>query len=76
MGTTRKLMMSGAALAAVATTAVATGVRHADATPAGTNQQVRVSARVEIDVLDQTCDNTGSTIEISGIQHPQRFIQA
>jgi hypothetical protein len=66
MGTTRKLMMSGAALAAVATTAVATGVRHADATPAGTNQQVRVSARVEIDVLDQTCDNTGSTIEISG----------
>lgn len=66
MGTTRKLMLAGAALAAVAAVTVSTGASTADATPAAAGEAVRISARVEVEVLDRSCDNTGSTVEISG----------
>ncbi|MFZ9629679.1 MAG: hypothetical protein ACO3C1_10055, partial [Ilumatobacteraceae bacterium] len=55
----------GAALAAM-TMAVVAGVDSAEATPSAVSQAVRVPARVEIDMVDSTCDNTGSTIDISG----------
>lgn len=66
MGTNREWSVFGAALVVVSAAAVAVGVGTADATPSSVTESVRVPARVEIDLVDSTCDNTGSTIEISG----------
>ncbi|MFM7045056.1 MAG: hypothetical protein ACKOYG_05830 [Ilumatobacteraceae bacterium] len=60
------LVLSLAAVVAAAVSAVAVDAPSARALPAEMSAAVGIPARVELDVLDSSCDNTGSTVEVSG----------
>ena len=60
------LVLSLVAVVAAAVAAVAVDSPSARAQPAEMGAEVGIPARVELDVLDSNCDNSGSTVEVSG----------
>ena len=60
------LVLSLVAVVAAAVAAVAVDSPAARAQPAEMGAEVGIPAMVELDVLDSNCDNSGSTVEVSG----------